>query len=83
MTMILERVLLNSIPTRGIVVTVLVMIFGALVAAFDDLAFDVMAYIFILLNDAFTAAYGVFTKKRLNCKELGKYGLLYYNCLFR
>lgn len=82
MTMILERLVLKSVPTRGVVFSVLVMIFGAMIAASNDLAFDVIAYCFILANDAFTASYGVFTKKQLNCKDLGKYGLLFYNCLF-
>ena len=83
LTMVLEKYILDSKPTRPIVMSVLIMIFGALVAASNDLAFDLIAYIFILGNDLFTAMYGVYTKKNLNNKELGKYGLLFYNSLFR
>ena len=82
MTMILEFYILKTRPKRLIIFAVFIMIFGAIVAASNDLAFEARAYAFILANDVFTAANGVYTKNNLNRSDIGKYGLIFYNSLF-
>ncbi|XP_049885349.1 UDP-sugar transporter UST74c [Pectinophora gossypiella] len=82
MTMILERIVLGVRASWPVTASVLAMVGGALLAAADDVTFSWSGYILVLLNDGFTAANGVFMKKKLDSKELGKYGLMYYNALF-
>lgn len=82
MTMIAEEAILKIRSTFAVKLSVFAMVSGAVIAALDDLAFTFYGYAFVLANDFFTAVNGVYMKKKLEAKDLGKYGLMYYNSLF-
>merc|ERR1711874_384856 len=82
MTMIGEFYILKVKPSTPVQMSVYLMIVGSIVAASNDLAFNLRGYVYVLLNDFFTAANGVIMRKKLDAKDLGKYGLMFYNSLF-
>ncbi|EFX70257.1 hypothetical protein DAPPUDRAFT_61523 [Daphnia pulex] len=82
MTMVAEYYILGLTASCSVQFSVYMMIFGALVAASEDLAFNLQGYTYISLNNVLTASNGVFLKKKLDAKDLGKNGLLFYNSLF-
>lgn len=82
LTMLFEYFILGIIPTFGVKFSVFLMILGSAIAAMFDLSFDSLGYLLICFNNFATALNGVYMKKKLNSKELGKNGLLFYNSLF-
>lgn len=82
MTMILELRILGIRPTTAVQVSVYAMVGGALLAASDDLTFNLQGYLFVMITNTLTAANGVYMKKKLDTADMGKYGLMYYNSLF-
>lgn len=81
MTMFLEYYLLKTRPSTAVQLSVFAMVGGALLAASDDLSFNLEGYTFIMISNALTASNGVITKKKLANKSLGTYGLMFYNSL--
>ncbi|CAF0869299.1 unnamed protein product [Brachionus calyciflorus] len=81
MTMYGELYILKKKKSFSIQFSIYMMIAGAVVAASNDLTFDVYGYTFITLNNFFTAANGIYTKKKLDTMKMGEYDLLYYNAL--
>lgn len=82
MTMLLELKILGIRPTTQVQISVYSMVGGALLAASDDLSFNLQGYAYVMITNALTAANGVFVKKKLDSIDMGKYGLMYYNSLF-
>ena len=65
MTLFGQWYILKKKPSRGVIFSVVMMIFGAVVAAGDDLSFNLPGYLFIMLNNVFTAASQVETKRAM------------------
>jgi solute carrier family 35 protein len=60
-----ELYILQTKKPVSVQLSIYLMIFGSIVAASDDLAFDLYGYIYIMLNNVFTAANGIYTKDKL------------------
>ena len=65
LTMYGEFLILKSSKPCKIQLSVYIMVIGSCVAAYDDFSFNIFGYTSIILNDIFTAANNIYTKKKL------------------
>lgn len=82
MTMIGEYLVLSTVPTKTVLLSVALMVGGAIIAALFDLTFNPWGYFYILLNDVFTALNGVYLKKASLSNKCNKIAVLFYNSFF-
>jgi solute carrier family 35 len=81
MTMAGEYYILGKEPTGAVVLSVAMMVGGAIVAAVNDLTFDPHGYALVLMNDVFTALSGIYLKRAMLSDRFSKLGILFYNSL--
>lgn len=72
--------LLNKYESFQVNFTLVLMILGAFVAAVDDLAFDVIGYAYVLINDFASAANNLYIKKKTS-GDMSNLEILFYNAL--
>ena len=82
MTMCAEFIVIGNKPSPSVLISVMMMVGGAMIAAIYDLTFDFQGYLLVFLNNTFTALNGVWMKKASISGKCNKMGILYYNSLF-
>lgn len=81
-TLIGEHFILRKANSNMVVASVILMVGGALMAAFNDLSYDSLGYLLVFFNNLFTAMSGIYLKQATISGKCNKLGVLYYNSLF-
>lgn len=94
LTLVLEYVLLNYTFSKETLLSLFIIMFGSVLAAADDLSFNLYGYAVVFMNNIFTSTSGVVSKIKLDkgvkggsgdkagLGGLGTFGLMFYNALF-
>lgn len=77
--MVLEYFLLKKVPSKAIVLTVVVMSVGTVVAGLGDVSFDLTGYTMAIASCVLQALYLVVVAKKEKDLDLNTFGLLFYN----
>ncbi|EGC30408.1 hypothetical protein DICPUDRAFT_41477, partial [Dictyostelium purpureum] len=78
--LIMEYFILKKVSPPKVVASVIVMVFGAIIAGVTDLTFSALGYSLVLLSCFFQASYLVYAKKISNT-NMSTYDMLYLNSL--
>lgn len=66
MTLCGQWFVMRKNPSMGVVFSVCMMILGAVIASADDLSFNALGYLFVMANNALTAASQIETKRAMD-----------------
>eukprot|EP01097_Dermamoeba_algensis_P008220 TRINITY_DN5398_c0_g1_i1.p1 TRINITY_DN5398_c0_g1~~TRINITY_DN5398_c0_g1_i1.p1 ORF type:complete len:319 (-),score=34.86 TRINITY_DN5398_c0_g1_i1:436-1392(-) len=77
--MVMEWLILGKETPKQEARSIILMVFGAMVAYYGDLQFDLIGYIHVGINCVVTAAYLVYIPKKSAETRLDSMGLIYYN----
>jgi len=67
--------------SRGVIGSLLLMLFGSVVAAYNDLAFDFTGYAWMSMNSLISAGYVLYMRLAMSGTKLSEFGNVYYNNL--
>jgi len=81
MTMVVQQYLLSSVVRRDVTCSVVVMIFGSMVAAANDMTFSPGGYACVMTHNFLTAAAQVQAKKALSSGSATKSTLLFWTSI--
>jgi len=76
-----DKYLYGQNVSPGIVFSLFLMVFSALVGGLTDLQFSLRGYIWMFLNCASTAAYVLYLRHAMKNTQLGEFGMMFYNNL--
>ena len=82
LTLMGEYCILQKKSSNTELLSIFLMVGGALFAALHDLSFDLNGYVLVTINNIFTAMSGIYLKKASIGGKCNKMGVLFYNSLF-
>jgi len=82
MALVGQYFILNKGSNKTELFSIFLMVGGAFIAAYYDLTYDASGYIYVTLNNIFTALSGIYMKKASVGGKCNKNGIMYYNSLF-
>ena len=68
MTLLGQWFILHQKPARPVILSVLVMILGAVIASADDIGFDALGYAYVMMNNVLTTGAQIETKRAMDNK---------------
>ena len=80
MTLCGQWYVLNKKPSRPVILSVLVMILGAVIASADDLNFDALGYTYVMVNNILTTGAQIETKRAMDNKW-NKTSILFWSAI--